>query len=384
MALLKKEQFEKLAAAHSAHCYSIFLPTRRYGEEVLKGEDAIRFKRLLSKVRDSFQEHGVAPRQVEKLLEPARALLDDGGFWRNLSDGLAVFGSEGAFHYFTLPLPFRADHYIGDHFFVKPLIPLFNGDGRFFILQLTLHGASMYEGTRHTVSEVYIEDLTPARLEEVVGYDFEEKSLQFRTQEGGKGGAQFHGHGGADNKHKDEVLQYCRAVDKGLMQMLHDEDAPLVVSSVDYVFPLYKEVSRYRNILDKNLSPQADPGDLTLLHERAWERVAPGFDAKRDQKAGQYQDLSATSKTSYDPDEIVPAAVNGRIDTLFLREDRELYGLYVPAEQELERQEEKTLANASLGNLAAVHTLRQGGDVFLMRAEDMPDADTDMNALFRY
>ncbi len=384
MALLKIDQFEKLGMHHAPHCYSIFLPTQRYGEEVLKGKDSLQFKKLLQETQKGLRAEGLSEREVDQLLQPAHELLEDSGFWRKLSDGLAVFGSDQGFWHFTLPIRFTPRYYLADHFYVKPLVPLFNEDNVFYVLRLSLHGAKFYEATPHTITEVFIEDITPARLEEVVGYDYEEKSLQFRSQPGGQPGAQFHGHGEANDKRKEEVLQYFRAVDRGLMQLLHDQREPLVVSCVDFEFPLYQEANNYGHLLGEHIKPQNDNESLVLLHERAWQAVAPLFESRRREKIETFLDLSATGKTATEVDDIVSAAIHGRIDTLFLDGEAELYGMYEPQEDAVRLEDEKTFANASLPNLAAFHTLRQQGKVFLMDREKLPVPEASMNALFRY
>lgn len=385
MALLKRKQVEELANFHGAHCASIFIPTARAGEEVIGGKFRILFEQELRGVQQDLEKYGLQRRESDAFLAPARKLAEDSGFWRRQSDGLAVFIARDFFTYYTVPVPFQSFHYVADHFYIKPLMPLFSGDGRFFILGLTLHGAQFFEATRHTITEVYVEDLTPARLEEVVGYDYEEKILQFRSQRGGVNvGTVFHGQGEQNEKRKEEVLQYCRAVDRGLMQLLHDEKAPMVVAAVDFVFSLFKEANKYKNLVDKNISGNPEHMELALLHEMGWEKVHPVFEAVREDKKQQYDERKHTDRTSYRLEEIVPAAVNGRVDTLFVQNRSDVFGRFDPASGKVEIEEEKEIANTSLLNLAAAKTFLQGGQVFLIEAGEMPEADTTANALYRF
>ena len=386
MALLKETQFRELAEFHGAHCASVFIPTERVSEGVKESKDRIRFEQEVRVVRDRLKEYGVSERAIEAMLEPAVKLARDSGFWRRMSDGLAVFIAPGYFEYFTVPVRFESYSYVADHFYVKPLMPLFSGDGRFFILSLTLHGAQFYEATRHTITEVYVRDLTPDRLEEVVGYDYEEKSLQYRSQGTtvSGSGTVFHGQGRQNEKRKEEVLQFCRAVDKGLMEMLHDEQAPMVVACVDFLFPLFQEANKYKYLVDENVSGNPDQMNITALHEKAWERVRPVFEAARAEKQRQYDEVKHTDRASYEVAEIVPAAINGRIDTLFLQNRSDIFGRYDPSANEVEMEDEKNISNTSLLNLAAVRTFLQKGQVFLVEPEEMPEQGTLANAILRF
>jgi len=384
MAILTRAKFEELADHHDAHCVTILLPTRRAGMEVKEGQDRIHFKQLLQEAGRQLERYDLPQRDIEQMLEPGRKLMEDSNFWRNLSDGLAVFISPHLFEYHIVPIYFESFVYTADHFYVKSLLPMFHGDGRFFILGLSLKNVLFYEGARHSVTEVVIDDLTPKKLEDVVGYDYEQKSLQYRVGHGSTSGGNFHGHGEGKEDRKEEILQFFRAVDKGLMKMLHDEDAPMVVVCLDYLFPIYREANRYQLMEAEHVS--GNPNDMTpeYLHEQAWEVVRPRFEAEREERKKAYLNLSAGAKTSAELEEIIPAAIGGRIDTLFLQNRTDIYGLFEPKENEVDIQDEKTISNTSLLNLAAIHTFKNGGKVFLMEPEDMPEPDTTVNALFRY
>jgi len=384
MALLKETQFKELAEFHGPHCASIFIPTERVSEGVKESKDRIHFEQEVRAVRDRLREYGLSDRAIEAMLEPAMKLASDSGFWRRMSDGLAVFIAPDYFKYLTVPVRFESYSYVADHFYVKPLMPLFSGDGRFFILALTLHGAQFYEATRHTLSEVYVRDLTPARLEEVVGYDYEEKSLQYRSQGMGGAGAVFHGQGRQKDKRREEVLQYCRAVDKGLLEMLHDERVPMVVACVDFLFPIYQEVNQYKYLAEEHVSGNPEQIEAIALHEKAWEKVRSLFEQPRWEKKQQYDELKHTERASFEVADIVPAAVNGRIDTLFVQNRADVFGRFDPAANAVVMEEDKDISNASLLNLAVVKTFLQKGRVFLVEPEDMPEEGTLVNAILRF
>lgn len=387
MALLTKKQFEELASFHGAHCVSIFMPTSRAGEEVTEGQYRIMFEKHLKTVRGTLEDYGLSVREIEKFMAPAYELAENSGFWRRQSDGLAVFIGEDTFEYLTLPIRFENYTYVADHFYVKPLIPLFNEDGRFFLLGLTLHGAQFYEGVPHGLTEVYIKDLTPGRLEEVVGFDYEQKSLQWQSHRGGDPGhgAMFHGQGRQNEKRKEEVLQYLRAVDKGIVEgILFDLKDPLVVACVDFLFPMYQKANTYKYLVDDNVSGNPAEMDATLLHEKAWEKVKPVFEEKRREKMKLYDELAHTDRTSYDLDEIVPGAIHGRVDTLFIKNREDVFGTFDKPNNKVDVDDEKDISNASLLNLAAVKTLLQKGQVFLAEPDDMPVKEAVANAVFRY
>ena len=134
--------------------------------------------------------------EIERFIMPIDELVHESEFWRNQSDGLAIFLSEENFNKFTVPVQFDPFNYVSNEFYIKPLVPLFQGEELFYLLELKMDEVKFYECTKYSITEVYIEDLTPSRLEERVGYEHKEKNLQFRSQKmGSVSEGMFHGHG---------------------------------------------------------------------------------------------------------------------------------------------------------------------------------------------
>lgn len=385
MTLITQQDFKTLAQDQKSTCVSIFLPTHRAGEEVVQNKDALVLKNLIKKAQEQLSSQDVSESEAKAILGPAEKLLADAGFWSHLSDGLAIFLTKDSMKHFVLPVAFEAHVEVANAFYLKPLMPMFSGDGRFFILALELENVRFYEGTRHTIADVIIDDLTPARLQEVVGYDFEQKNLQFRSQKTASGKeAVFHGQGAGQADEKNEILRYFRAIDKGLMKMLHDEYPPMVVVALDHLFSIYKEANTYPHMMDRNVSKNPGDMDKMMLHELAWEIVKPKFHAERQKKAEKFQELHGTGKASADISEIVPAASDGKIDALFLRNRTDIRGSYDAKNRAVHIAPESDQSQGSLMNLAAVQTFLQGGKVFLVEEDDMPAPFAKVNAVLRY
>ena len=112
--------------------------------------------------------------------------------------------------------------------------------------------------------------------------------------------------------------------------------------------------------------------------------MADHFESPKTNKLSQFHALYNTPKTSYEAKDIVTAAVNGRIDTLFLPNDRDLYGTYDKENGHLAINESKEVRNVSLSHMVALNTILQNGNVYLLPSEEMPIKNTYFNALFRF
>lgn len=383
--MITKKELLELAEVHNTHCVSIFIPTHRAGEETLQGKDALNLKNQLKEIKSKLELQRMSINEIEKFIKPINDLINDKTFWRHQSDGLAIFLSDNVFHKYTIPVHFEKFNYLSSEFYLKPIIPLFNGDGLFYLLTLKMDEVKFYEGTRHSITEIIVNDLIPSRLEDRVGYDYEQKSLQFRTQQGNKGEGSFHGHEDKDSNEKKELMQYFRAIDKGLMEILHDDQKPpLIICSLDFYFPIYQDVNTYHNLYPRHVSGNPADKDITLLHEEAWELIQPYFNKTKIEKLEKFSALVGTGKTSSDINELFIAAFEGKVDTLFLENKADIFGIYNPSTRKVKVEDVRNYSNVSLMNLLAIKVLENKGIVYLIEKDDMPVEFSKVNGLFRY
>lgn len=387
MDIFKKSEFLDLAEVQHAHCVSIFIPTHRVNTPDNYYKDQTTLKNQLKEAARHLTGFGLTDDEAKTYLKPGYDLLDKEEFWSKLSDGLALFIYGDESKYYTLPLEFDEYTFISNHLYLKPLVEFLHGEGRHFIMSLSLGDVRFYEATRNTIVQVTVEGLVPQGIEEEVGTDYEQKSLQWRSGQGEKGDSpgMFHGHGaGNETEKKDEALKYFRAIDEGLMKMLHDERAPLVIACVDYLYPIYKEVNTYQHLYDKHISGNHERTDLTLLKEKAWEIVKDQFDYEKNEAAEKYQLLLSQGKAAFNVEEVIPAAIIGQAETLFIKRGDHVWGTYNKDKNKVNIDDMHRVGNTDLLNKAAVETVRKGGEVYVLKEEDMPDGTTSANAVFRY
>src|SRR5438132_11800985 len=124
------------------------------------------------------------------------------------------------FHSYPLPLAFDEQVVVADRFYVKPLLPLLTGDGRFYVLALSHKHVRLLQGTRHTVAEMDLQGV-PTSFDEALRYDDVQVARTVHTHPaaGGKAGTRegiAHGHGVGIDSAKDGLLEFMKRVDRGL------------------------------------------------------------------------------------------------------------------------------------------------------------------------
>jgi Bacterial archaeo-eukaryotic release factor family 7 len=389
MATLLGESLQRLLETQHGPCISAFMPTDRTGVEGQQTQ--LRIRRLIreaeSLLRSNTQLHAA---QVEDLLAPLRALPDDQRFWRHPSDGLAIFRSPQEFRALRLPMSFREQVVVGDHFLLRPLLPLLTDEGRFYLLALSHNTVRLLLCTRDSASELPLPELVPTSLADFLGGEERENNLESHSSASfgtvGKGGrhpAIFHGQGAGVDTEKDDLLRYFQHIDRGLHPLLKDETAPLVLAAVAYLMPIYQRANSYPHLLEQGIDGNPDRLKPETLRREGWTIVEPIILQARQQAAAQYRDLAGTGYASHTLSEIIPAASTGRVASLFVAQDRDQWGTFDAATSTLQLHEQAQPGDEDLLDLAAVQTLLHDGAVYAVVQSEMP-GESALAALFRY
>jgi len=377
------KDLQSLINTREAHCISIYIPTHTAGENVLQGMDAKALDVELRKIRKDLGELGWDPEQVEKRLNPIEELRLDSSFWREQSEGLAIFASPGWFKFFRLPISFEPRYRIGERFYLVPMVKQLTESGGFYLLSLELERIRLFLGSREGMEEISVSDRIPAQKEDRVGYDYEQKSLQVRSQPKGTGKSGYHGHAESDWDRKNEILRFFRSVDKGLAPLL-DQKSPLLIASQDYLAAIYREASSYQNILEETLTANLSEVSDADLWERATEIIEPVSARNKKAKWERFEQFHGTGKATTQLNKILKAGVEKRIDSLFIARGTERWGTFDQDTLEMHTADAPAPNVESLVNLALHLTLQQGGSVYEMQPGDMPGENIAAAALYRY
>jgi len=386
MSVLSRDEIQTLTQTAGGPCVSIFMPTLRVGDTQ---QNPIRFKNLLRSAEERLGGWGLRNGDAEAFLDPARRLMDDRAFWEHQEDGLALFRSPEVFKTYRVPLALRELSVVEERFHLKPLFPLLSGDGHFYILTLSLKSIRLILASRYSAREVDLGPI-PSSFQEAMGR-LTRRYSQFQAGTSSKTVSRspiFHGHGTGEDDLKAEILKYFQIVDDGLARNEIDIDrkAPFVLAGVEYLLPRYREASKLPNILEEGLTGNSDDLSPEELRDKAWEIVEPLFQEDRKKAAARYGDLAGSGRTGTELDEILAAAFDGRVDTLFTARGVRVWGSYDAQSRAAhfqEEQEEQQNGSEDLLDRAAVETFLHGGTIFAVEQQDVPEGRA-VAAIYRW
>lgn len=382
-AITREEIRDLLSLPAASPCVSIYMPTYRSGSETL--QNPIRLKNLLRSVQERLVETGMKDTDAAELMTPVRELVDDQNFWQLQSDGLAIFRSPEVFRTYRLPTWLDENAVVENRFHLKPLFSLLSGDGQFYIVSLSLKSIRLIAASRHSAREIEMPDV-PKSFEEVTGGLTRQQSA-FQPV-GGRGVSRSPisgGHGRAEDDIKAEILDFFNRADKAMVKYM-DRSCPVVLAGVEYLLSRFKETAEHPKVLEEGLTGNADALSADELREAAWEIVEPYFLEDRRKAAERFGDLQGSGRSSNSYEEILPAAHDGRIDTLFVARGVRLWGTYDVKGRKVrleENQGRQTNSSEDLLDLAAVQTFLNKGTVYAVPQQEVPGGHV-MAAVFRY
>jgi hypothetical protein len=380
MSLFQKTQFEELAAVKSEYCISVYIPTQRVGENK---ESRLMLKNQVSSIEKQLTGYGLKKVETDEYLNPLRKILDDTSIWRLLSDTMVIFRNREKFIIRNLPLRTKEFSLVSDHFYMLPLLDIFNQDKSYFIFLISLNKNKLYQANQNEFVEIVTEDIFPQYILDSAGEDVVQKSQQMRGEQSGSDFALYHGKGEGKDDKENERNKYLRDLNRELTDLLEGYNIPLVVASVEDLFFHFKDLADYKNLYSKCVAGNWDNDDILLIHEKANELLKPYFDEVKNEKKAKYIEAPDDIIIS-NTEDVVKASYMGQVETLFVEDGRVLWGDYNEETGEVSIREDKKPIDSSLLDYTARLVFLKGGNVFIEDIGNMPESGSPMNAVLRF
>ena len=391
MDLFNREELTRLVDLQDGTCISVYMPTHRFRSDW--SQNTTRLKNLLRDARDQLRDQEVRETDIDQLLGDARRLLDRPGFWRELSEGLAVFITTEASEFYRLPLSFEEIAIVEDQFHLKPLFPLIAANDRYYLLALSQNDVRLYQGTDQAISEVEAAEIPADIVSAIQRYEEPpEQGVQMHTQgasQNGDADQRHHGHGSSEDQSrepKDQLKRFFREIDESVSGYIGGEDVPLVLAGVSEYLPLYQGVNSYSNLVEDDIvAGNPEHLDMKELHNEAWDIVESVLQDRQREEMDRFRETYHQNGglASSNFHEILPACAYGRVDTLFVPVGQYRWGRFDPETNTVEVHDSQQPGDGDLLNYAAVSAYMNGARVHALQPANMPGGRS-MAATFRY
>ena len=384
-------QLRALAEAGAPPAVSLFVPTHRKGSEIR--QDSIELKNLLRDAEAKLVERGMRGTEARDLLKPAQDLLDDPDFWgREGLDGLAIFVAPGIFHAYHLPFAPEASAVVNDRFHVKPLLAIL-ADHEFYVLAISQHDARLLHCTRTSCGRVSLPGDVETDISKAVILTGE------HSKSGKEGGAEGSSSGNVqgapstphsespDPQHRqaENLRFFLRQIDDGVRRAVPENEALLVLAGDVNITVPFRDATKLKakDIAEETIKGNPDRTSDGDLHAKALEIVAPLWHKALNGEQETFGTALAQGKASHNVSDIVMAAMDGRVNTLFVAPEEKRWGRIDEETRSVELHENETPESQDVLDWATLKTLQTSGRVLVVAADQVP-GNGPIAAIMRY
>lgn len=368
---VSRELIETLARHESdGPVLSLYLPTALEVDE--RKQNEIRLKNLLKETHAKLEALGMSSTEAEALTDAVRNASLDQDMWTGHGRGFAVFAGRGLMRHVSLPCPVRELAVAGFRFHLKPLIDALEYRDRFWLLTLSQNDVRLYNGDGVSLAAVDPGSEVPSSLTEVTGRQLSGKQLHYHAGDRGGDVAMYHGTGAGKDDTKPEVEQFVRSVAEGLERFWKLDDAPVVLAGVEHLRWTYRQVSPSASRVHGEIDGNVEHVSEQELHQQAWRLVREQLDARRRETLERLDHNDPGTPVSRELGDVVRAAKDGRVETLFIAADLECWGRFDDSERSIATRDEPLPGDLDLLDRAAVESWLKGGQVYVVPASDIP------------
>lgn len=356
MRQITTEHLNALVQPQPTPCISLYLPTHRH--HPARAADPIRYRNQLRELEASLaQRHG--KREIEPLLAPFQALVDDDDFWNNRTDALAIFSAGSSFQVFDLQRPVQELLVVAESFHIKPLLRTLQSADRYQVLCLGQHGGRLYEGNRDALDPVEVSHAISAPM--VHEPRQSHKEIWHAT-----------------------LLNYLRPIDAAV-QAEHSKPSglPLLLVALPEMQHAFREASHNPLLVPQGIDISPEALDVEALRVQAWEQFQPHYLERLAGLVETFENARARGQGAHLIEDVAAAAVAGRIGTLLVEADREIPGRLDKATGAIAPADLDDPEVDDLIDDIAEAVLRARGEVVVVPGERMP-GECGLAAILRY
>ncbi|TWT81606.1 hypothetical protein CA13_30590 [Planctomycetes bacterium CA13] len=387
MNTLDHRQFDQLLRSEGGPHVSIFFAAPQVPRD--SEDDRIRLGNRVRETRETLVQNWMPATEAEDFLKPLHDLMTSSEFTMDRRSGMAIFLSDSVWKVFQIYEDVSPRLVVSRSFFLRPLVSIFDTVPPFFVLRISKNHVTLFSASATSISDVsdisFPESFKQQHASVTVDSGFQVHSGNTRTP--GKERAVYHGQGGVPDTGKAELTHYLRQLDDVVYKYISNKPGMVILAGVDYETAIYKQIASSDRVAEKTITGNVDQFSPEEMLQRALPIAKECLGNQLQEDASEICDRRH-HKVATDPEQVLIAAHEGRINVLFFDKDSELNGSFFEDTRTLQEIRTKPTgqpgdASRDLIEMAMVQTLLHRGRVHGAAKDEMP-VDKRMAASLRY
>jgi hypothetical protein len=341
-------------------CLSLYQPTKRSHPD--NEQDQIIFKKLVEELESTLLQQ-YEESEVRSFLEPFHSIYSDTEFWKHTLDGLAILSGPDFFKIFKLPQSFLEFTLVAENFHSAPLRHYLQSIDRYQILSVGYNKMRFFEGNSHFVEEIELSHDMPQTIVQALGPEEEESNKDDTI---------------------NDLKRFFRIVDKAVFDKFSKvSKLPLILVALPEHHHFFHLVSNNQFLIKDGVSVNSESKTNEEIHALTWKVIEPLYQNKLDKVTENYKYLKSKNLGSEDLVDIVKAATDGRVETLIVGGELELYGHINEEDGAIDFDDLPDLHGEDLLNELEEIVVSKGGHLQVIRSGNM-QIDIGLAAIYRY
>ena len=389
MPSLSRIELQALAVRSDELRVTIYLPLKQ--QQPLADENTARLRDLLADAECQLGLQGLTPEESREFLQPAwkpAQFANPTGGRRGAS--LALLASRGCVRTELLPFACTPVVEVGRTWYLAPLLRMLIWPAEFHLLTLSEDRVSLYRGSWEGLEQVDLPIFVPRNLDDCLSRAGAGTMLPFRSEIAVGGGCLKTDESCRESTDRDRLNDrrhgFVHAVARGIEKCVVHDPLPLVLAANNLLHPVFRDAYRGAGLTEPGICGSPDALTPTELHEQAVSLVYAEYERELQSTRDRFRQIAETAEVSLRLEEILPAACQGRVNSIIAAFGRRMWGTRDPKNKVavvLGGSSARQPGESDLLDLALQETLRHGGDVRVVPPEYVP-AGGDVAAVLRW
>ncbi|HEY5556685.1 hypothetical protein [Acetobacterium sp.] len=342
-------------------------------------ENPIRFKNLVREAQEALKDKEV--KGFRDLFSLFKQMEEDIIFWEGATEGMAILADEEECIVYKLPISVTSRAIVSDSYYIKPLLKSYQLNGRYHVLGLNRDRFFLFEADHYGLHQISLDE-KDSTMEGVLGTQTTEGHLSHASTGGEQ--STYHGYGGAKDERKVDEEKFFRHVET-FVEEQHSKQykIPLILVGLDEHQGEFRKISKNPYLIKEGIKSDIEAMDEKMLYEKVQNVMMDIFRQQLKERMEIFNQAHSKDMGSNDVVEIARAITEGRVEVLYLEENKVHPGRYEPSHGTITEGVAEDFYVGDIYDDMAEAVLSRGGEVVILESEDMP-TESDLAAVYRY
>lgn len=376
---IQTKELTELANQNTPPLISVYLPVEVTGRE--SKQNSIRLHKLLKQAESALANWWFEQPEAEKYINKVMSFAEK-TVWKKRTQGMAILISGQQIYHYDLPDPVPELVFVGERFYIRPLLPVIQEQIPYSILALSQNHARLIQVSEGQPTQLKIPELEQMSM---TATRAKESDPGLQRHSIGSGKEILHGHQAEpDDPHsKIRLHEFYQHVFDAIKSKLNDKHGPLLLAAENRMAVEFCKVVADQDLSSRVLSGNPDQKSVEDLQHESLSIISRMVAGRRQKFMDDFLTRHELPDVSSDLEVIFEELFAGRLESICLAEETQVWGLYSESTGVIEQHSERRDDDEELLNRLAVYAISHKIPWMTFPADEMPDQSAAIGRFYK-